>query len=678
MNLNKIAGAALCAACVSVLSLATSCVSTPAPAAAAAGPRLDSVFQDGFVFSAKHRTTLTGQTAPGAEVVALARGGTYKATAGEDGRFAVKLPTFGVQKKPFDVVVFDAGGTNAMRGCLSGIVLLAAGQSNMEVPVEEALDPEKEIAAANYPLIREFRVEHDFDFVPQRQCKGKWTTVSPATAARVGAIGLYTARLIQEKLDGVPVGIINNSYSGSSIQPWLPLGILRAKYPNRMGDYDRFAPLGRDGAIRRREELGRAFLVKDEKNEGEPKGWHRGPQADWKDLTIPGWVDGQVWGESSDGAFWIARTFTAPDDMLGKDVEFHATAIDDFDTTYVNGVRIGATGEETPDPWEQPRAYKIRKGLLKKGENTIAIRIFDTAHAGGVPPGPHAKICLADGAREFSLAGTWKTQVERLIPAKAWPADYLPLIKIYHAGSVLYNAMAAPLTGAPVDAALWYQGESNAGQPEYGEMLTDLIMSWRAAYGERDLPFVVVQLAAFQARPQTAEDVGSWPLTRQQQAEVCERLPNVRLVPTIDIGDANRIHPLNKQEVGRRAALVLLQDFLSPKSLGIDMAYPQAVSARRVGGEVVVTLKNASGLHTTDGRAPQSFAIVGTSDRNAKTAPAVWAETRLDGEKIRVKLPPHFQNQKRIRYAWCMNPDVNTVNAQGLPLLPFDLDILND
>ena len=635
-------------------------------------PELDGIFRDGFVFSAAHPTRVAGRAAPGAKVTVKASGVTACATAGADGRFAAELPALGVRKEPFVLEASDATGVTKVADCVSGLVLLAAGQSNMEVPVKEALDPEQEIAAANFPLIREFKVEHDFDFAPRTECAGRWTAVSPQTAAKIGAIGYFTARRLHRELDGIPVGIVNNSYSATSIQPWLPLEILREKYANSLRNYDKFKPLGHDGVIRRREELGKTLLVQDAGNRGEEMGWHRGAQADWQDVRMPCWLDYEVYGEASDGAFWIARTFEAPDDFLDRDIEFRASSIDDYDITYLNGVRIGSTGEETPDSYDMPRAYRIAKGLLRKGENTIAIRIFDTAHAGGIAPG--STIALACGEKEFSLAGTWKTKAELILKAKAWPADYLTLVKFYHTGSVLYNAMFAPVSKVPYDAMLWYQGESNAGSAKYGEMLEDLITRWRADVGQPDVPFVVMQLAAFRDRPKSAADAGNWPLTRQHQAEA-RRLANVRLVPTIDIGDARRIHPLNKQEVGRRTALVLLQDFWAKDRFRGVVAYPEAVRVVRRGATLVVGLKDAKGLATTDGRTPQSFAVVGPKDPKTRKAPVAWAAARIDGERIVVEIPAEIPEPASLRYAWHMNPDVNTVNGLGFPLLPFELAV---
>jgi sialate O-acetylesterase len=86
-------------------------------------------------------------------------------------------------REPFAITVSDSTGEVSVKDCLAGLLILAGGQSNMEVPVKEALNPVEEAAAANYPLIREFKVVHDFNFTPQATLKGEWTKVVPATAS---------------------------------------------------------------------------------------------------------------------------------------------------------------------------------------------------------------------------------------------------------------------------------------------------------------------------------------------------------------------------------------------------------------------------------------------------------------------------------------------------------------
>ena len=118
----------------------------------------------------------------------------------------------------------------------------------------------------------------------------------------------------------------------------------------------------------------------------------------------------------------------------------------------------------------------------------------------------------------------------------------------------LFNAMIAPLQPLAVGGVLWYQGESNAGHgDEYAELFSAMITSWRAGFGQANLPFYFVQIANF-GNEYEVKDRG-WALLREAQAKVLS-LPATGMAVTVDIGDAHNIHPRNKQEVGRRLALI--------------------------------------------------------------------------------------------------------------------------
>ncbi len=645
------------------------------PIRLAAAPKLDFLFRDSMVFSAAHDAVLSGSAKPGDEVAVKVRGSEFKAKAGADGRFKIAIPPFGVVREPFEIAVSDSTGEVSVKNCLAGLLILAGGQSNMEVPVKEALNPDEEAAVANYPLIREFKVVHDFNFTPQTTLKGEWTKVVPATASKIGAVGYYTARILHKELNGIPVGIINNSVSASPIQSWLPEEYLRsdkrfAKYfVKRFEDY---RALGREGVIRRRSELCDTLFQTDSGNEGLAKGWNEGAKEDWKDIEIPNPLE-RVYGEASDGSYWFAREIEIPSSLAGKPMEFKATSLDDHDITYFNGVEIGRTGEETPNPFDTPRAYKIPANLVKAGKNVISIRIFDSAHAGGIFP--EKIFLLANDGSEIDLKGPWKVTAEKILPARKWHPDYLPLVKINRNGATLYNAMFAPLKGVKVDAILWYQGESNAGDKLYSEVFKTLISTWRNYLDSPAAPFIFVQLASYRAKPKNAMDTGNWPMTRAAQTEALD-LDNVRMVPAIDIGDEFRIHPLNKQEVGRRAALWLLQDFFAPDKFRDSIVLPMAVSARMTGdGKIAIKLKGAHGLKTNDGMEPRCFSVAGAYDRKTRKTPAAWAKAEIKGDGIVVSIPPELPAPDKVRYAWHMNPDVNIVNAKNYPLIPFELDV---
>lgn len=636
----------------------------------------DPLFQDNMVFSANRPQAVTGFASPGEKITVTLPDGTFSAVTGQDGRFRVELPAMRITKKPFELTI---AGKNkiTVKNAVAGLVWIAGGQSNMEVPVKEALNPEQEAASADFPLIREFKVQHDFELSPVKTLAGKWTVVTPKTAPDVGAISFYFARILQRELDGVPVGIVNNSYSASPIQAWLPLEFLESE-PKTFSRYlkpytDRFFPMGKQGIIDYRAELGRSFLFSDDENRGEKSNWQTGGFDDsaWKDITLPDWLE-SVYGEK-DGSFWFRKSFELPAGCAGADLEFSPGVIDDYDVAYFNGEKIGSTGSETPDSWEVPRCYRVPGKLVKAGRNTIAIRVFDSAHAGGFPPGGKMTL-LRDGKEILSLNGVWKTAPEHMYQPKAWPADYLPLVKIYRAPGVLYNAMFAPFKGTAVDGILWYQGESNAGRPFYARMFEELIRVWRRDLGNEKLPFMFVQLAAFTQVESDPSKCGDWPGLRAEQASVLARLPETYMAPAIDIGDARRIHPLNKQEVARRLALTALDRIYHLEKFRNAVVYPEFVSAKIDGEKIIVTLKGADGLTTTDGRAPRMFAVAGAPEKKTRKQKFYFAAAEIRDGRIELTCP-EVKDPVVLRYAWLMNPEVNTVNAKGFPLLPFSVNL---
>jgi sialate O-acetylesterase len=119
----------------------------------------------------------------------------------------------------------------------------------------------------------------------------------------------------------------------------------------------------------------------------------------------------------------------------------------------------------------------------------------------------------------------------------------------------LFNGMIAPLTKFVLRGVIWYQGESNVGRAaEYRRLFPTMITDWRKVWGLGDFPFLFVQLANFLApKPEPSES--AWAELREAQTFAL-KLPNTGMATAVDIGDANDIHPRNKQEVGRRLALV--------------------------------------------------------------------------------------------------------------------------
>jgi sialate O-acetylesterase len=244
----------------------------------------------------------------------------------------------------------------------------------------------------------------------------------------------------------------------------------------------------------------------------------------------------------------------------------------------------------------------------------------------------------------------------------------------------LHNGMIHPLKSFALKGVLWYQGENNAGSPadglQYIEKKRAMINDWRQWFGDPDLPFYFVQLAAWQ---KTTNDPGladGWAFFRDAQRQ-CLSLPHTGMAVAIDIGDADDIHPKNKYDVGQRLARwALANEYSKP----IEVSGPLFRSLKIDGNKATIDFDHVgSGLAagSKTGRNPvefsestplRRFAIAG-QDRKW-----YWAEARIEGNRV-VCSHPSVPEPIAIRYAFSMNPQgANLYNRDGLPASPFRTD----
>jgi sialate O-acetylesterase len=227
----------------------------------------------------------------------------------------------------------------------------------------------------------------------------------------------------------------------------------------------------------------------------------------------------------------------------------------------------------------------------------------------------------------------------------------------------IYNAMIHPISRSRIRGAIWYQGESDASRAErYRVLLKNLIQSWRVVFGAPDLPFGIVQLPAYKERQRVPAD-DDWAELRDAQLGALE-LPNTGLAVTLDLGDADNIHPRRKRDVGGRLALWALA-----RAHGQVVQYsgPIAIEHRVDGASFVVRFTHARGLRANSGVAVRGFQIAGADRR------FVWANAAIDGESVRVS-HPEVPVPVALRYAWAANPDANLENEAGLLASPFRTD----
>jgi sialate O-acetylesterase len=216
--------------------------------------------------------------------------------------------------------------------------------------------------------------------------------------------------------------------------------------------------------------------------------------------------------------------------------------------------------------------------------------------------------------------------------------------------------MIAPLVKYTITGALWYQGETEAGRGQghvYGEALMTLVQDWRKAFGQGDFPFYWVQLANYA----NAAKNGHWMRVQEGQVKATA-LRHTGVAIITDIGNPTDIHPTNKQDVGKRLALVAQHRHASP-------LYRQAT---REGDAVRIWFDNAgTALQTRGGGAVTGFEIAGA---DAKYVPAA---ARIEGTTVLV-WSADVPQPRYVRYAWDYNPTANLTNAAGLPASLFRTD----
>lgn len=232
----------------------------------------------------------------------------------------------------------------------------------------------------------------------------------------------------------------------------------------------------------------------------------------------------------------------------------------------------------------------------------------------------------------------------------------------------LFNGMISPIIPYAIHGAIWYQGENNAASDLaklYSIQLALMIKDWRQRWDEGDFPFAWVQLPNFHPRTTKVVETNynNWCVVREEMLKTLA-VKNTGMAITVDVGEANNIHPKNKQAVGHRLALWALA-----KVYGKVVPYsgPLPAGQKIKSDEIILTFKHTDGgLVSKDGDL-KGFAIAG-EDHHWVTAIA-----RIEGDKVIVS-SPEVKSPKAVRYAWAANPDCNLFNGAGLPASPFRTD----
>ena len=629
--------------------------------AIAAAPAFAGIFGDHAVLQRGQPVTVWGKADPGTLLTVRLGSQSVQASADSGGKWRAELP--GMEAGgPHTLSVSSNGGGSTLDDIMIGDVFLCGGQSNMELAVANATNAPMDIAYSANPNIRfanivrhssAVRVD-DFGEAP------KWQVAGPHSTGQASAVCYYMARALQRQYN-VPVGFVNASWGGSSIQSWISapsMGKLRA-YRQAL---DVVAAYGTDVAagMKAEEQRQEAWWDQADPAARAQRAWSK-PGFD--DSRWPVMEVGRRWNESGidaiskhRGVAWFRTTVELDARQAGAVTQLLLGQIATADTTWVNGVRVGGLTN-----WWAGREYAVPKGVLKPGKNVIAVRVLDDDNGGGLVSPPDQRVLrTADGTR-IPLPVRWKYQLGSHVNASQPPTPWEPPTSL----TTLYNGMIGPLQGFRFKLVAWYQGEANAGAAqEYRTLLPLLFEDWRRTFSQPELPFLVAQLTAF-GSVSTRPGNSAWAELREAQSVVVRNDHHAGLAVTFDYGDRSDIHPAQKKIVGERLARVARAVAYGEK---VSPGGPEAVSASRSGADILVRFVNTNGgLSTYSSDTAIGFEVCGP-------AACRYAQATAEGDTVRLKDAATAAVNK-VRYAWADAPFVNLFSADDIPANAFEMEL---
>lgn len=621
---------------------------------AAAQLRLPAIMSDHMVIQRNEKIRFWGWADKGAKVSVTIAGNTASAKTGSDGRWSVELPQLPAGG-PYAVTVKTNKEILTLNDVLVGEVWICSGQSNMEFMMRSINNADEEIRTANNGNIRSFDVQKDIARFPKHDLKGDWKICSPQTAGNFSAVGYLFCRELAERLN-VPVGLINTSWGGTDIESWMSMEAIDA-FPKYKRLMTRLRSEDLDSYLARGKEIEAAFLKAIAEEPGEKEQWYLPSYSkeNWKPLRVPGlWTDDSLSGV--DGVVWTTVEFTVPEPLAGQQAVLSLGMIDDDDVTWINGKKVGSTVG-----YDVKCRYLVPAGVLKGGKNELTVKIVDN-HAGGGCYGSSDLFFLQVGQERLSiLNGQWKYKIAVDNEAFEYVEDGPNAFP-----SRLFNAMVAPIAGYPVRGFVWYQGENNTPRAEeYYRLFPAMINDWRKHWNRGDIPFYWVQLANYMPADEHPS-VSNWAVLRDAQNSALS-LPHTGQAVTIDVGDANDIHPRDKQTVGHRLAYLALHNDYGMADIYCES--PQVLKAVRKGNNILVTFDNVAGRLMAKNRYGYvcGFAVAGADGKYQ------WVKAMMSGNDGVLLDCSGIAAPKSVRYAWEDNPDdANLYNSAGLPATPFE------
>lgn len=629
-------------------------------AAAIAKPQFSAIFSDHAVLQRDRAIEIWGTANPVEMVTVKLAGQSMTTVADKEGNWRVQMPPIRAGG-PYSLSVENkAGEAQQLTDIMIGDVFLCSGQSNMEMQVKASMNADAEIRQADIPSIRLYNVARAS--APQArttlETAGTWKQATRENVGEFSAVCFYFARDLQPHVS-VPIGLINAAWGGSAIEAWLGADMMTAS--GRGDDIALLKKYASDQSAAQAQfgTMWEGWWQRTFPDAGKP--WQAKDANDWRPVPTP-MRDWKKWGDPDlaqhNGMIWYRKSFELTPEQAKKGAVLHLGAIDEIDMTWVNGRPLAHSFG-----WSSNRDYALPHGMLRPGRNEIVTNIYSGWDMGGMfGPMEAIRLAMKDGS-SLALGSGWTF---KKVPKGAGDPPRAPWLAIGGLTNI-GNAMIAPLAPYGLRGAIWYQGESNAGDAgSYRSLLTALMTDWRAKFDNQALPILIVQLPKF-GRPVTEPVNSDWSDLREAQRLAALNDKKAGLAITIDAGENDDIHPPNKQIVGQRLArlarsLVYGHD-VTPNG-------PAVASATRRDGSIIVRFSGVDGrLVARSANRPIAFETCNSDQSSCRFVDAV-----IDGNAVVIKAAD-AATVTRIRYCWGDAPACNLYDEAGLPAGPFELEV---
>lgn len=666
---------------------------------------ISNIFMDHMVFQRGKPIRIFGEATPCSIIRGKVECFFDVCNVKSDGKWEIVFPALN-EGGPYEIEISNNFDNKiVLKDVMVGEVWVCSGQSNMEYmvyndnPFYSLYEEGKALGdTINDDKLRLLHVDRALN--AHGTCDNlvygcKWTAAtSLENISKASAVGFYFGLKLREAYPDVPVGIISASWGGTMIEPWIP-----EKY---FKDANDVRCLTKIAEAKNTTEEGSFVKISDAQKEF-CKGFY-----DWarefndydvkatadalannpkKDVDISSWdkIDFGGFTYLKDiGISWYRKEIEIPEDWVGGDVQFFASAMSDEDEVFFDDVLIGSTTADVFEWWSVPRIYLIDKSMVTSGKHAISIRLKNHFMTGFIADDVvlsskknYHKIDLKEGdwyqKKEFSVVDGTLRERPSNFPIFQRPSTQAPC--------GMFNAMINPLTNLAIRGVLWYQGCSNREEPQYYEELNKgLIKSWRECWNDEKMPFIITQLSAFHSHnPENRLPDDFWKelepsedgflKIREIQKNVTESMEDVGLVVTIDVGDHSDIHPKDKKTVAERM-FATAQSFVYGD--GMPLVYPDIDSVVEQDGGLLLKIKNVEGglkLKGSQAIGEHMFELAG------ENGVYHWAEAKLVSSNEIFVQSKEVQNPKTVRYAWSGYPPfANIYSSNDLPLQPFRTD----